>query len=162
MTDLTAYIEEFYKKPVNDIMYTHDWDLPIVPEDADLFTVLGVVTAKGRAWVVETMEHQRVVGVITEKTLLDAVIPTRVERYSLLSTSFKYFSHAHVTTAGVLMSKNPVSCTVDAKVEDAIMLMKKYRIRHLPILDNEGILWGEVVLRHIILGLSHCFQKKEC
>ena len=45
-----------------------------------------------------------------------------------------------------LMSKNVITCSVDASVYDAMALMKKHRIRHLPVMDGQKLI-GVVSIR---------------
>ncbi|MBF0119878.1 MAG: CBS domain-containing protein [Desulfobacterales bacterium] len=52
-----------------------------------------------------------------------------------------------------LMVSNPITITEKASVSDAVEVMKKNRIRHLPVVSNGNILKGFVTLADLKVGL---------
>lgn len=52
-------------------------------------------------------------------------------------------------TAAELMTENPVTIRVDAKVRDAVRILETLDIRHLPVVDEEGEVVGMVSDRDV-------------
>jgi CBS domain-containing protein len=76
------------------------------------------------------MEHQTVVGIITERDLLQRVL---AERKDPEQTSVE-----DVMTAEVLC------CQPHTSIEEARSVMMNRRVRHLPVVDEEGRLHGVI------------------
>jgi CBS domain-containing protein len=55
---------------------------------------------------------------------------------------------------GELMSRNPVTCSVDDHMDRAMMLMDRHRFRHLPVMDD-GELVGIVSIRDALEVAAH-------
>ncbi len=158
MVSSRDHIEKFYSKEVKDVMYTHDWDLPIIEKDTTLEILLAIMEGKDRVWVVDNKKTKKLIGVITEKTLLDVIVPPRIQRYGFTTASYKSLAAGNITTVGNFMVTKVVSCTLDTTIQDAIILMQKYRVRHLPVVDKKNTLLGEIDIAYIIRGLSTCLR----
>ena len=159
---MKEHIKKYYNKKVVDIMYTHEWDLPIIEKDTTLEIILAIMDGKDRVWVVDSKENRKLIGVITEKTLLDVLVPPRVERYGLTTASYKSLATGNITKARNFMVRKLISCSPETTVLDAIVTMQKYRIRHLPIVDKTGRLVGEIDMANVIRGLSLCLRSVGC
>ncbi len=79
----------------------------------------------------------KIVGIFTERDLLKRVVAREVP----LTTPIKE-----------VMTRNPVTITPDATVEEAKELMAKIKARHLPVVDKSGRLQGVVSLSDIELS----------
>jgi predicted transcriptional regulator len=84
-----------------------------------------------------TDEEKKVIGVITELDLLEAVINGKE-----LAT----------TTIEGIMTKEPVTVDVDTPIIDVVQIMKEKDIIRLPITDK-GVLVGTVARSDILKGL---------
>lgn len=82
------------------------------------------------------MEDGRPIGIFTERDLVKRVIP---QRGDLDRTPVKE-----------VMSSDLVVASPGDLVGSAILLMHKHRIRHLPIVDEGGILRGVLSIRDLI------------
>jgi acetoin utilization protein AcuB len=54
---------------------------------------------------------------------------------------------------GLRMMRNPVVCTPDTGLDEAVRLMKENKVRQLPVIDNQGHLAGlvsDVDLQHVL------------
>jgi CBS domain-containing protein len=162
MSSMKQHIERFYSKKVTEIMYTHEWDLPIIEQDTSFEIILSIMYGKDRVWVVDNKENRKLIGVITEKTLLDVLAPPRVQRYGLTTAAYKSLAAGNVTTAKNFMVTKLVTCSPELTVQGAILRMQKYRVRHLPIVDKKGKLVGELDIAHVIRGLSFCLRDVDC
>lgn len=58
-----------------------------------------------------------------------------------------------------IMQTEVVTCPVDATIFDALQLMKKHNIRHLPIVNTDNELVGIIAERNLKDGLSPSFQE---
>ena len=56
---------------------------------------------------------------------------------------------------GEIASGDPVCCRPDDKIKDVLKLMKKKRVRHLPVRDGDKRLVGVLTIRDIILASTH-------
>jgi CBS domain-containing protein len=79
----------------------------------------------------------RIVGIFTERDLLKRVVAKEIP----LTTPIKE-----------VMTRNPVTITPDATLEEAKELMAKIKARHLPVVDDSGKLQGVVSLSDIELS----------
>ena len=162
MSSMKQHIERFYLKKVTEIMYTHEWDLPIIEQDTSLEIILAIMDGKDRVWVVDSKENRKLIGVITEKTLLDVLAPPRVQRYGLTTAAYKSLASGNVTIAKNFMVTKLITSSLEMTVQEAIVRMQKYRVRHLPIVEKSGKLVGELDIAHVIRGLSLCLRDVGC
>ncbi|MEB2837268.1 MAG: CBS domain-containing protein [Desulfurococcales archaeon] len=84
-------------------------------------------------------ESGRLAGIFTERDAVKRVLAQGRDPRS--------------TRLSEVMTPNPITIDVDSPVEDAVRLMERKRIRHLPVVDREGRLVGIVSLRDIEAAL---------
>ena len=149
-------IPEFHEIPAKDVMDKRVWDLPLIEKDASIDSVLSILTVDDHVWVVESKESRKLVGIITEHDILNIFSPTKkvsyfglVDKKSLHFETFEKAEH--------IMSSNPVKCSPDEKVEDALNKMVFHRIRRIPVVETDEII-GEITLHHLI-GKFYTFIK---
>lgn len=70
-------------------------------------------------------EEGRLIGLLSERDLIRAFA---MSDYSVMKM-----------TVGELMTRNPVTCTVEDTMERAMNMMNRHRFRHLPVLDGEQL-----------------------
>jgi CBS domain-containing protein len=83
-----------------------------------------------RVGALVVIENGHIVGMFTERDVLRRVVAERRDPAS---------AQVHE-----VMTSEVVCCTPDTSVEEARGSMKNRRIRHLPVVDNEGKLLGLV------------------
>lgn len=83
------------------------------------------------------MQSGRLVGMITDR---DLVVRGLADGADLIEHPVKEY-----------MSANPVFCSEDEDLEDAIRLMEKNQIRRLPVMDEQKILTGILALGDVAL-----------
>ncbi|RLF36095.1 MAG: CBS domain-containing protein [Thermoplasmata archaeon] len=143
-------ISEFYELKCKELMDKRIWDLPLVDKRADVHHVLSILCGRGHVWVVEDMKNRELVGVITEHDVLSTLAPPRLPSYVFGKPDIRSFYHKTAKTAEDIMSKSPITCSPEDKVLDALLKMKRYEIRRLPIIENKKII-GELTLHHLIV-----------
>jgi CBS domain-containing protein len=76
------------------------------------------------------MDQETVVGIITEKDLLQRVLVERRDPAEV--------------TVGDVMTQEVLCCQPHTSIEEARLVMKDRRIRHLPVVDDAGQLHGVI------------------
>ncbi len=141
-------IPEFYEIPAKDVMDKRVLDLPLIEKDASMDRVLSVLTESDHVWVIESRGSKKLVGIITEHDILDVFSPTKEVSYFGLPGK-KSLHYETFEKAGHIMSRNPIRCSPDEKVKDALNKMVVHRIRRIPVVENDEIA-GEITLHQLI------------
>jgi CBS domain-containing protein len=103
---------------------------------SNVFTVSGNATVLEAAQLMNehkigalvVIEDGRVVGMFTERDVLRRVVGEQRE--------------PSTTRVGDVMTGEVVCCTLETTIEEARGAMKNRRVRHLPLVDDEGRLQG--------------------
>jgi len=74
------------------------------------------------------IERAKVVGIITERDILSRVVAGRRDPVEVMVDE--------------VMTRDIVVCGPDSEVDEASLLMKERRVRHLPVIDAEGGMVG--------------------
>jgi CBS domain-containing protein len=82
------------------------------------------------------LEAGRMVGIITERDLIKSYVSTRRGLAELRVVDF--------------MTRNVVTGTAQDDVSDTMGLLTEKRIRHLPILDDDGALVGMISIGDVV------------
>lgn len=138
---------DFYELPVRVIM---DKNPPLIAKTATIRMVAKKVCQKRRhVWVVEQKDSRKLVGVITEKDLLDIVSPISRKTYMIGVMNPMSLQHKESYTAEDIMAKPVRKCSPDTTVEEVLLLMKDCRIRRLAVTEGDEIV-GELSLNNVI------------
>jgi len=86
---------------------------------------------------VVTEDGKRVVGILTEGDL-QKVSPSQASTLSIFEINYLLGK----TAVSVAMTKNPITITPDALLEEAAVLMRANKISTLPVVDDTGALVG--------------------
>ncbi len=131
---------EFYETEVKDVMQNRLWDLPIVEKDVDMKLILLILVSRGYVWIVNNKKDMKLMGIITEHDVLGLFEDFKVD-----------------LKAEDIMKKDLITCSKHDKIKDVIDKIKKYKVRRLPVIENDKII-GEVTLRHLIEKFSSFFS----
>jgi len=107
--------------------------IEVAPEDtlgevAELMNVRNVSA-------VAVKDSGRLIGILTERDLLKAMA-ARV--------------HSSEARVRQWMTESPVTASADTKAEEAARIMIEHGFRHLPVLDESGLVVGIVSLRRVV------------
>ncbi len=107
--------------------------IEVAPEDtlgevAELMNVQNVSA-------VAVKDSGRLIGILTERDLLKAMA-ARV--------------HSSEARVRQWMTEGPVTASTDTEAEEAARLMIEQGFRHLPVLDDNGLVVGIVSLRRVV------------
>ena len=140
------YPASFYDITVEEVM---NHNPPLVEKNAHIREVVQKVCQERHVWVVEGKDGRKIVGIITEKDLLDVVSPLPLRSYTTGVITPKSLHHTEFEKASDIMAQPVVKCHPKATIEDALRLMAKHRVRRLAVTENDEIM-GEFTL-HIVV-----------
>lgn len=123
---------------VKDIMYSKE-EISLLPGKTCMEEVLISMTEKRMGGVCVVEESGKLIGVITERDMRQAVLKKE--------TFFKL-------QAKDIMTKNPVTTSPDTKVREALELTQNrpHPVSFLPVVDDKGICLGTLRIHDLILG----------
>ncbi len=149
--DIQYVLKHFYKVPVESIMRKEIWNIPVAYEDTPIEEIFAIMTARRHVWILEKKGSMKVKGLITEKDLLEIMAPKRIKPYAIGGIDMRSLLFGNVRTAKDIMVKKFIYCKSNDTVENALEKMKSFRIRRLPIIDDDGNLLGEITIKTLII-----------
>lgn len=114
--------------------------------DSTLAEAADVMWRRDCGVVPVTDEESRVVGIITDRDICIA-LATRGQT-------------AHEVYAADIMSKTVHTCTAADDLDEAIAIMRRERVRRLPVLDGQEHLVGILSIRDVILNAKRGGSKR--
>jgi CBS domain-containing protein len=107
--------------------------IEVAPEDT-----LGEVAERMSAvnvGAVIVKDYGRLIGILTERDMLKAMA-----------------ARVHTSEARVRqwMTEDPLTASAEMDVEEAAQIMLEHNFRHLPVLDESGLVVGLVSLRRVV------------
>ena len=111
--------------------------IEVAPEDT-----LGEVAERMSAvnvGAVVVKDYGRLIGILTERDMLKAMA-----------------ARVHTSEARVRqwMTEDPLTATAEMDVEEAAQVMLEHNFRHLPVLDDSGLVVGLVSLRRVVAATN--------
>jgi CBS domain-containing protein len=84
-------------------------------------------------------DYGRLIGILTERDMLKAMA-----------------ARVHTSEARVRqwMTEDPLTATADMDVEEAAQVMLAHNFRHLPVVDDSGLVVGLVSLRRVVAATN--------
>ncbi len=150
-------VEVFYKIKVKDIL-TPIEKTPFLEEESDYSSLIKLLSDQTHAWVVNNSDDMHVVGIITEKEMLGFLTAKESKKIRLFGISTIDMLNEH-SKASDLMVHKPVICTINECVEDVIRKLTTYKIRRLPVVDENNRLIGEITIQVLVRKLKDNFKK---
>ena len=149
MVKKNRLISDFYNLKVSQLMDKRVWDLPIIEEKEDIHHVLAILGARNHIWVVKDKKNKELVGIITEHDVLSILAPKHFPSYVFGMPDISSIQHGTAKNAEDIMCHRIIDCNPDDKIIDALTKMVKYKLRRLPVIDDEKIV-GELTLHQLI------------
>ena len=111
--------------------------IEVAPEDT-----LGEVAERMSAvnvGAVIVKDYGRLIGILTERDMLKAMA-----------------ARVHTSEARVRqwMTEDPITASAELGVEEAAQIMLEHNFRHLPVLDDSGLVVGLVSLRRVVAATN--------
>lgn len=86
-----------------------------------------------------------IVGMLTDRDIVVAVVA--------------HDFNAKVARVGDIMSRNPITCTTEDSMTDAVNLMRDHGVRRIPVTDTQGMLVGIVTLDDLMEIVADDLQR---
>ena len=154
-------LHEFYELKVKDIMLTKT-DLPCIDEKTDFETALSLLIHKDHVWVMDSTEPTQLLGVITESDTIVLLSPPLTSLQTIDKPDSRSLQYGDVPHVEEIMSKKPVTISPDEKIRDILIKMKEHKIKHLPVVDKNNKLLGEISLNRLMKEYTkHMTQNTE-
>jgi CBS domain-containing protein len=121
---------------VQSILRVKGSDVATVGQHASLADAAALLRDHGIGALVVSGDGRRIDGILSERDVVRALA-----------------AHGAATlgrTVASAMSSDVVTCKVDDSVEHLMVLMTERRIRHLPVVDGEGLLDGIVSIGDVV------------
>lgn len=147
--------EEFYRIKVKEIMIPGH-DVPFMEENASWAEFLTKLSLRAHAWVVNNTEEMKVVGIVTEHDILRCIIPPRHRKVRMFGIPRAEILHKE-TLIQDIMTHNPVVCSPEETVADALKKFSSFNIRRLAVVDESKRLLGEITIQLLVRNLRHRF-----
>jgi predicted transcriptional regulator len=154
MNETRKSLHEFYETQIKDVMQVMKPETTCVDEKADVTVVFNVLNKKDHVWVTASEDPTKLVGIITESDIIALLSPPLTSFQSFDKPDSRSLQYGISMTAGEIMSKKPVTTSVDEKIKDVLIKMKEQKIKQVPVVDKNNHLLGEVSLGHLIKEYS--------
>jgi len=148
-------MEEFYKTKVKEIMLPGR-DTPFMEENALCTEFCAELALRAHAWVVNSTEEMKVVGVVTEHDILRWIIPHREKKERIFGVPMAQILHKE-TIVQDIMRHNPVVCSPEETVADVLRKFSSFNIRRLAVVDENKRLLGEITIQLLVRNLRYKF-----
>jgi CBS domain-containing protein len=149
-------MEELYKIKVKEIMIPVR-DTPFMEENASWVEFLSKLSLRAHAWVVNNAEEMKVVGVVTEHDILRSMIPPGQKKATIFGTARPEIFCIQESVAQDIMTHNPVVCSPEETVDDALKKFSSFNIRRLAVVDENKRILGEVTIQLLVKNLRYKF-----
>lgn len=147
-------MEELYKIGVRNVMIPVE-DTPFLEENAGCAEFLKKLSLRAHAWVVNNAEEMKVVGVVTEHDMLHSMIPPTHKKERMFGTPRAEIFCLKDSLVRDLMTHNPVVCSPEETVADALKKFSSFDIRRLAVVNERGRLLGEITIQRLARHLRH-------
>ena len=149
-------MEEFYKIETREIMIPLH-KTPYIEENAGWAVFLKKLSLRSHAWVVNNTEELKVVGVVTEHDMLRSMIPPGQKKERIFGVPKTEILHRESIVQDI-MRHNPVVCSPEETVADALKKFSSFNIRRLAVVDENRKLLGEVTIQRLLKKLRLKFM----
>ncbi len=114
------------KRKLNEILMNQNSDEKMVVSTGHSVLEVAKILAQKKIESILVVEYERVVGIVTEKDIFNAL--NRFDIYELKFVSVES-----------IMSKKVICVDPSYSLEECLFIMCKLNIHHLPVLDLQGI-----------------------
>ena len=152
-------MEELYNIKAKEIMIP-EREIPFMEENAGWEEFLAKLSVRAHAWVVNSREEMKVVGIVTEHDILRVIIPPTHRKIGMFGIHRADMLHKE-TVVQDIMTHNPVVCSQEETVTDVLKKFSSFNIRRLAVVDENKRLLGEVTIQLLVKNLRYRFRNTE-
>jgi CBS domain-containing protein len=154
MAEKKKSFHDFYETKIKEIMLTETSKILCVEENTDVTGVLFLLQDTDHVWVTDGKESAQVIGVITESDTLPLLSPPVTSLQTFDKADSHSLQYGITLSVGEVMSKNPMTSSPDETIKEVLLKMKEQKIKHLPVIDENSRLIGEISLHQLIKEYS--------
>lgn len=147
--DVVTVLQNYYHVLVGSLLGSDVDELPVVDKDMHVEELLRYLMSRHHLWVVDSKDTMKLIGLVTEKDVLDIISPKSISPYSIGGIDTRSLLFGKVNNVGEIATKNLVTADSHDTVETALHKMKRYHLRRLPVV-KDGRLIGEITLRKLL------------
>ncbi|MGA1848019.1 MAG: cyclic nucleotide-binding/CBS domain-containing protein [Thermoplasmatota archaeon] len=151
-TDISKILKQFHQIDVGTIMKSKMWDMCYVTPETPIEEVIGILSSRKHIWVVESMRTMKLLGLITERDLVDVIAPRKIDPYQFTISGhhFKSMLFGGIENADDMMTTDLISVGPKQTIGAALTKMKRHHLKRLPVV-SKGKLVGELTMKSIII-----------
>ena len=149
----------FYETKAKEIMISLKSHFDFIDETTEMTTLLTHLKNTDHAWVMDSRDPLRLLGIITQSDILAFLSPPFSSDQSFEKPDSRSMQYGENITANDIMSKKPVTVSQDETIREILVKMKEQKIKHLPVITDHGHLIGEVSLFEIIKEYIQLFNQ---
>ncbi|MFP3899103.1 MAG: CBS domain-containing protein [Dehalococcoidia bacterium] len=149
-------LDDLYRAIVREIMIPIH-DTPFMEKSATWAEFLTKLAARAHAWVVDNSDDMKVVGVVTEHDMLRSMIPPGDRKATMFGSPKAEIFCIKQSVVEDIMTHNPVVCSPEETVGDALKKFSSFDIRRLAVVDEDRRLLGELTIQVLVKQLRYRF-----
>lgn len=155
--DIIQMIRNYYHVIISSLLRSDYEDLPVVEENLPIDEVFRILSTRHHVWVVDSKDSMRLIGLITEKDMIDLIAPKRLSPYTIGGIDTRSILFGKIKTAGHMANKRLITASPEDTIQNVLLKMKRYRLRRLPVV-KEGRLIGEITLRLLLIEFMKALE----
>jgi len=150
--DISKILKQFHQIDVENVMKSKMWDMSFVTPETPVEEVIGILSSRKHIWVVESLRSMKLMGLITERDLVEVIAPRKIDPYQFtISThQFRSMLFGGIETAEDMMTTDLVSIPPKTNMGKALTKMKRHHLKRLPVV-SKGKIVGELTMKSILL-----------
>ena len=150
--DLSEMLRQFHQIDVKSVMKSNVWDMCFVTPESPIEDIISILSSRKHIWVVSTIRSMKLLGLITERDIIDVLAPRKIDPYnfSWSLSSMHSLLFGGVEKARDVMTTDLVMIGPNHTVGQALLKMKKHQLKRLPVV-SKGVLIGEITMKSMII-----------
>lgn len=150
--DISKILKQFHQIDVGTVMKSKMWDMSFITPDTPVEEVIGILSSRKHIWVVNSLKSMKLMGLITERDMVDVIAPRKIDPYQLTigGHHFKSMLFGGIEKAEDMMTTDLVTIPPNQTMGKALLKMKRHHLKRLPVV-SKGRIVGELTMKSIIL-----------
>ena len=122
-----------------------------IKENAPIKDLLDLLKETEMTCFIVVNDKEKLKGIITESDLLKIIRKPR-KKTGIGGIGYRSLLFRGAENVGDIMTRNPIYVKPTCKLEEAASIMRDYKIRHLPVVEDHKLV-GSISLKDILLIL---------
>ncbi|HHD15995.1 MAG TPA: CBS domain-containing protein [Euryarchaeota archaeon] len=134
---------------VSDVLDHRLWDLSILPRNADMHSLLKIISTAGHVWIVDDLKTNKLAGIMTQKEVLECLKPHKKVFLNKVPGNWKgYFDLDEEVQ--YYMDESCLKTRMNRKVIEVMERMRLHQMLNCAVVDSKGRLLGEITFRRLL------------